>query len=623
MKNKENDLQLSIFDMLNIPSDIDKTYHSWEINELIEELLEAKRNAKKREDEEKRIQKAKEREERLRKEHERQEQHIQTVTSMDLPLDWYNAFDKDVRTQNVHFESIPDALIHCLTTLGKVDIEFIASVTGTDYKTVIYSLRGSIFQNPLTWGECFYKGWETSDEYLSGNLMRKWNEAKEANDKYKGYFKENVIAIEKLIPPSVATQDIYVTLGSPWIPPDIIDDFIIHLFGDPLKHCYNLELKWKIIESGKTKHDSLTGTWEIPVKSRYNHSVAVSRTWGTDRMEALYILEKTLNMKTIVIHDEVSCPTNASGIKKVINKAETLSAIEKQQKMIQNFQKWVWKYADRKERLETIFATNYGCIKRRIFDGSFLEFPTMSKQINMYPYQKNAVARILFTPNTLLAHDVGAGKTYVMIAAGQELRRMGLSKKNMYVVPNNIVGQWKKIFLEMYPDAKLLCVEPKMFIPDKRENVLKRIRDKDFDAIIIAYSCFEQIPLSKAYYLETLKENKELIEQTVCQENKATFGLKRKKDKLSKALSELSLAMDDVYNTVYFDELGITRLFVDEAHNFKNVPIETNITKVLGINSTGSKKCRDMMDKVHMIQKNNEGKGVVMATATPEITPYL
>ena len=241
----------------------------------------------------------------------------------------------------------------------------------------------------------------------------------------------------------------------------------------------------------------------------------------------------------------------------------------------------------------------------------------MSPSVHLYPYQKDAVARILFTPNTLLAHDVGAGKTYIMIAAGQELIRMGLSKKNLYVVPNNIVGQWRDIFVTMYPNANLLCVDPKSFAPNKREHVLEQIRDKNYDGIIMAYSCFEQIPLSKDYYKADLEEKKGLLAQIANQQGKATSKLKRKREEVQKALSELTVAIDDLYNTIYFDELGITRLFVDEAHNFKNVPIETKTNNVLGINSKGSKRCQDMMDKVHMVQKKNLGKGVVMATGTP------
>lgn len=594
-----------------------KQMSSDELADIIGKLQKAKSFAQKRE---KADRERREREEaRLREEEKKRQKdaHIQEVTSMDLPLDWENAFNQDVRTQGVHADSISDGLILSLSNLGMVNIEYISAITGENYKTIICALKGSIYQNPLTWNECFYQGWETAEEYLSGNLMRKLKAASEANKEYNGYFTDNIKAIEKILPPTVATKDIYVTLGSPWVPTDVIDDFIVYLFGDPLKYCSYYGNKDLIPEEYKTIHDEITGTWEIPCKSRYNHSVGVSRTYGTDKLEALHILEKTLNMKTVAVTEEINCPTNVSGKKRVINKADTVEAIEKQQKLIAAFQKWVWTDDARKERLEIIFENNFSCVRRRIFDGSFLEFPTMSKSVNLYPYQKDAVARIIFSPNTLLAHDVGAGKTYVMIAAGQEMKRMGLSTKNMYVVPNNIVGQWKNIFLVMYPNAKLLCVDPKTFIPNKREEILERIRDEDFDGIIIAYSCFEQIPLSKDYYIEELTAKKELVSNLATQKGKATSRLQRKKEALERALYEMTLAMDDMYDTVYFDELGITRLFVDEAHNFKNVPFETKVNKVLGISGSGSKRCQDMMDKVHMVQKKNDGKGVVFATGTP------
>ena len=536
---------------------------------------------------------------------------------MDLPLDWGSVFGTDKSTAGEHFDSIPDALVHCICTHGEVDIEYISAVTGEDCKIVIETLKGSIYQNPDKWGEVYYKGWEMAEEYLSGNLMRKWQAANEANKKYNGYFKDNLRAIEKVLPPSVATKDIYITLGSPWVPADIIDDFMMELFGNPFRFAYTPEFQKRVEEYYGTKHDPITGSWEIPEKNRYYHSVLVSRTYGTERMEALHILEKTLNMKTIVVTDEEKCRTNSSGKKRVINQAETLAAIEKQKKLIKAFQDWVWKDKARKERLEIIFENRFSCVKRRLFDGSFLTFPNMSDAIQLYPYQKNAVARILFTPNTLLAHDVGAGKTYVMIASGQELKRMGLSAKNMYVVPNNIVGQWAQIFKTMYPDAKLIVVDPKSFKPEKRKKILERIRDEESDGIIIAYSCFEQIPLSKEYFREEIREEKEKVEQAIREKKKATGKLKKKRDQLISDLEDLLYGTEDTCDGLYFDELGITRLFVDEAHNFKNVPLETKANCVLGISSAGSKKCRDMLDKVHMIQKNNGGKGVVMATGTP------
>lgn len=605
--------QMSIFQIMNLLDDPENTFSSEDISKIIDKLSGVKRKkesieAKKRQQEER-----ERREREAREAKERKEAHIREVTSMDLPLDWENAFNQDVRTQGIHADSISDGLIYSLSNLGRVDIEYISSVTGEDYKTIICALKGSIYQNPETWGECFYKGWETSEEYLSGNMMRKWKAAKDANKEYNGYFADNIRAIEKVLPPTVATKDIYVTLGSPWVPADVIDDFIEYLLGDWRRHWYSINDE----EDFHTKHDELTGTWEIPFKSRYNHDVKVTRTYGTDRINALHILERTLNMKSVAVTDEVVCNTNSSGKKRVINQSETILAIEKQNKMIKAFQKWVWEDERRKERLEMIFENNFSCVRRRIFDGSFLRFPDMSPAINLYPYQKDAVARILFTPNTLLAHDVGAGKTYVMIAAAMEMRRMGLSEKNMFVVPNNIVGQWKNIFYAMYPSANILCVEPKSFTPSKRESVLERIRDEDFDGIIIAYSCFEQIPLSKEYYQNQLIDEQELIAEIAGKRNKATSRLKKKQEAVSKALSELAASMGDLYKGVYFDDLGITRLFVDEAHNFKNVPIETKADKVLGISASGSKKCQDMMDKVRMVQKKNDGAGVVFATGTP------
>lgn len=611
-KNKSTDdfSRLGLLDML---TGVDGNFSSAEIKAAIDKLRKAKLAAERREELEEYRKEKREAARKAAEEKAQKEAHVREVTCMDLPLDWENVFNRDVRTQGVHADSISDGLVYSLSNLGRVDIEYISSITGEDYKTVIGALKGSIYQNPETWGECFYKGWETSEEYLSGNMMRKWKAAKDANKEYNGYFADNIRAIEKVLPPTVATKDIYVTLGSPWVPADVIDDFIEYLLGDWRRYWYSINDE----EDFHTKHDELTSTWEIPFKSRYNHDVKVTRTYGTDRINALHILERTLNMKSVAVTDEVVCNTNSSGKKRVINQSETILAIEKQNKMIKAFQKWVWEDERRKERLEVIFENNFSCVRRRIFDGSFLRFPDMSPAINLYPYQKDAVARILFTPNTLLAHDVGAGKTYVMIAAAMEMRRMGLSEKNMFVVPNNIVGQWKNIFYAMYPSANILCVEPKSFAPSKRESVLERMRDEDFDGIIIAYSCFEQIPLSKEYYQNQLIDEQELIAEIAGKKNKATSRLKKKQEAVSKALSELAVAMDDLYNGVYFDDLGITRLFVDEAHNFKNVPIETKADKVLGISASGSKKCQDMMDKVRMVQKKNDGAGVVFATGTP------
>lgn len=593
------------------------TLSSKEIAEAINEFRRLYTETEARERREEQERKLAEAERLAREEQEREKAHIAAVTSMDLPMDWENVFRPDVRTQDVHLDSIPDAMIKSLTELGRVDIEYISLITGADLKTVIVTLRGSIYQNPMTWDECFYKGWETSDEYLSGNLMRKRKEAKAANDRYDGYFSENIKAIDAVLPPSVAADDIYITLGSPWVPADVIDDFISEVFGEIDRYEF-----WKMNpECFRTIHDALTGTWEIPYKTRYGYYKQVGK-YGTERIKALHILEQTLNMKSVVVTDEIDCPANASGKKRVINEEETAAALEKQQKLIKKFQSWVWTDVKRKKRLEKIFSERYSCVRRRIIDGSFLEFPGMSPSVQLYPYQKNAVARILFTPNTLLAHDVGAGKTYIMIAAGQELRRTGLSKKNMFVVPNNLVGQWQNIFTEIYPSARLLCVAPKSFSPKKRNEVLEHIRDEDYDGIIIAYSCFGQIPLSRDYCIDAIREK---IDRLRKQNAKTIWGIPRLKTMiktLERKLALMEAEAADSADKIYFDELGITRLFVDEAHNFKNVPIVTQTETVLGINSCGSLKCLDMMEKVHMVQKQNDGKGAILATGTPYASPY-
>lgn len=298
------------------------------------------------------------------------------------------------------------------------------SISSKDLKTAIKSLQKA------------YNNAEKREEKERKKKLeeeRKERERIEEEKRQAHYFRENKKAIEKVLPNTVSTKDIYITLGSPWVPTDIIEDFIDYLLG--INYLVDRSLP-------RVTHDEITGTWQILNKSTYKGSVASKSTYGTSKLEAIYIIEKTLNMKSVAVMDKVYCPQNKSGEKRVINKSETLLAVEKQNKIIKEFQGWVWRNAVRKERLEIIFENQYSCVRKRNFDGSFLTFPNLSPAVNLYPYQKNAVARILFSPNTLLAHDVGAGKTYVMIAAGMELQRMGLSKKNLYVVPNNIIQIW-------------------------------------------------------------------------------------------------------------------------------------------------------------------------------------
>lgn len=444
---------------------------------------------------------------------------------------------------------------------------------------------------------------DMTDEVTCIDLPLDWEEpAPEADDDPR---------IEEVTAKWVTSDDIYITLGSPWVPADVIDDFILHIFKDLENKYWFHEIAGDVYN---TKHDEYTGSWEIPLKSRYSFYSNINH-YSTGRVEALHILERTLNGKSIIVEDSISSKTTKSGEKKVINKAETTAALDAQRRMIEDFKSWVWTDPARKERLERIYNEKFCGIQKHFYDGSRLTFPGMSPDVELYPYQKNAVARMISTPNTLLAHDVGSGKTYEMIAAGMELKRTGKSEKNLFVVPNDIVGQWETIFRTMYPDAKLIVVEPKTFKPAKRESVIESLRDDDYDGAIIAYSCFEQIPISLEYYKEELREAIDVLNNISADFTRATKRVKNRKSFLQEQLFKLETSVNKAACNIFFDQLGVTRLFIDEAHNFKNIPISTMSGSVLGISTGNSKKCKEMLAKVRVVQKN--GGGVVLATGTP------
>ncbi|MCD8306612.1 MAG: SNF2-related protein [Clostridia bacterium] len=591
------------------------------VRDALQRLLALRKEREEREQEEQlRLQKEREEEERAkrieeyRKEQQRQEEEqkrMQSITDMEMPLDLVNLYATDSRAEGVHADSPADGLILSLSNLGRVDIEYISQITDLDYRTVITELRGSIYQNPEVWDECFYKGWETADEYLSGNLVRKLKAAKEANERMGGYFARNIEALEAVMPEKLSKGDIYVALGSPWVPEDVIYDFMSYLLGRPKK-----------AKGCGVKRDAYTGAWEITNRYLYyscgGSSVKLRETYGTGRLDALDILERTLNMKSAAVYDVIRVDINKTGKATVLNKAETVAAMEKQKLIQDKFSKWVWKDKDRAARLEEIYESQYSCVRKRTFDGSFLQFPGMAEGFSLYKYQKDAVARIIFTPNTLLAHEVGAGKTYIMAAAGMEMKRMGLSSKNMYVVPNNILGQWADMFRALYPQASLLVADTKDFTPAKKHDTMQKMRDEDYDAIIIPYSSFTRIPVSIEHEIEECRDELEKMKKAGKQ--KATQRLRYRQTVLEKRLKKLEYDRDSKERDeteIYFEDLGVTRLFVDEAHNFKNLPIETNVDRVLGINPSGSKKCEDMYKKVCIVQKDNDGGGVVMATGTP------
>lgn len=536
---------------------------------------------------------------------------LENLTSMELPLDWTNLYDDDERTTGVFVESISDGLVKCLNVLGRVDIEYIAKITGYSLKEVIIELGSNIYQNPLYWEESFYKGYETADEYLSGNIYQKLQIALEMNKKYLGYFKKNVEALKLVKPKFVFSNQIYVTLGSPWVPSTVIDQFIDELFGvSGYGRCYGPHAR----EELKIIHNEENGSWEIPYKSRYyNYNVAVNRTYGTKEINALHIIERTLNMRTIQITKAVK---SGKSEKRTVDHEATTLAIEKQKLLIEKFQSWVWQDKERKKLLTSIYEQKYCSNVLRRYNGSFLEFKGMNDEINLYEYQKNSVARILFSPNTLLAHEVGAGKTYVMVAAGMELRRIGISKKNLYVVPKSLVSQWSHMFKYIYPNANILTVTTSMFNVNKMFETLKLIKNGDYDAVIMAYSSFDRIPVSKTYLLEIIKEKLNKLNERKSKK-KQTAETKEKIKELQDEIVELETKYINNPDVVYFDELGINTLFVDEAHNYKNLNIESKIMNINGIRSSGSKKCDEMLLKVRLVQKNNNGRGIVFATGTP------
>ena len=401
------------------------------------------------------------------------------------------------------------------------------------------------------------------------------------------------------IPHTVPYTDIEVSPGVPWVSRQIIGDFVYFLVFD--------RERWETKNNAplytEVNYEPVTGNWFITNKTYYSNA-RLDYAYGLSRYNALYILEATLNLR------EIRRPT----------REETAAALEKQEKLRELFRDWLWRDADRRFAVEESYNRMFGRFEVKQFDGSALRFPEMSRDITLYPYQKDAVQRIVREKNTLLAFDVGAGKTYIMIAAAMKLRQEGISRKNLFVVPNNIVGQWELIFQKMYPAAKLLTVSPGTFKPEMRRRVLKQIQCGDYDGIIMAYSCFEEIPLSSEYVLEKMNEELARIEEAyrrLCFSVGVGAALRREEANIRKTAAQLVDSMHAASDAITFEQLEIGTLFVDEAHNFKNIPIQSRLKNISGVNLKGSYKCLQMQRKVQCVQEMNDGRGVVFATGTP------
>lgn len=520
------------------------------------------------------------------------------LKSQNIQVSFDTIFNDEVKVTHC---SVSDALIHSLNNHGCVDVVYISQLTKKDLKTVIKELEGTIFLDPRKW-DCRFpikNGWVTKEEYLSGNVLDKFRLAIRANDQYKGLFDLNIKALMSVLPKSIDEKDIYVTLGTPWLPTSVIEEFIRYLL-----HYYE-----------KVNHDNITGSWHL--EYRYGGDYILNnRTYGTYYMNAVNIIEKTLNLLPIKVTRNIGSKDNP---KYLTNERETNLALEKQSLILGKFQDWVWKDPIRTKALKNIFYEKYCSSRKRTFDGSFLTFPDLNEDVSLYPYQKNAVARILFSKNTFLAHDVGSGKTYEMVAAGHELKRIGLSKKNVYVVPNNIVQQWESIYKMMYPQDNILVVTNKVFNPEKREETLRKMKDEDYAAIIIDYASFSLIKLSPRFYIKKFLDTKNSLASLNYKERTPTVSRKlsylRKKEQ--EYIDELDREQRESEGKIFFEDLNIDRLFVDEAHNFKNVPFFSKNNMLLGLNQSGSKTCEEMMDKVHYIQSKHNGGGIIFASGTP------
>lgn len=416
-------------------------------------------------------------------------------------------------------------------------------------------------------------------------------------------------SLQSLRPHTIPYTNIEVSLGAPWITVEIINDFVVDLLELDKKNQFNEHWHKYIDERSIVSYEPITGYWNVYCKNVFGDTTLGTQKWGTNRYNALQIIEATLNFREIKIYDRLNN----------LDEESTIAVLEKQRLITEEFKRWIWQNDLRRWEVEEAYNLMFNDLQVHPYDGSKLEFADISPDIELFDYQKDAIAQIVSTPNTLLAFDVGAGKTFIMVAAAMEMRRQGLSRKNMFVVPNNIVGQWEDMFLRLYPRARLLTVEPKYFKAPLRHKTLSQIRDGDYDGIIIAYSCFEQIKLSSTFVRNEIDQLIDRLREAKSNQSRYTLEnfLQHEIDMLQKELNNLLKKISVAGDEITFDQLGINTLFLDEAHNFKNVPLKTRLDNIRGVNVKGSSKCSQMLYKVRSVQRQNNGRGAVFATGTP------
>ena len=506
-----------------------------------------------------------------------------------------------------------EALAVSIGEHGKVDLPYMADLLGTpgNYERITTELSGVIFKEPAADADDPEAGWQTADEYLSGNVRDKLRMAQLAAESHPE-FRVNVEALEKAQPKDLEASEIDVRLGATWLDPSIVQQFMMETFQPPYRIRYNNAII--------VRYSPYTSEWRISNKSATGYGdIMATETYGTRRANAYKILEDTLNLRDSRVYDTIE---EDGKEKRVLNQNETTLAQQKQQAIKDAFAGWVWKDPQRRTLLVKKYNELFNSTRPREYDGSHIHFVGMNPEISLREHQRNAIAHVLYGHNTLLAHEVGAGKTFEMAAAAMESKRLGLCQKSLFVVPNHLTEQWASEFLHLYPNAKLLVTSRKDFEPGNRKTFCSRIATGDYDAIIIGHSQFEKIPLSAERQERLIQEQMDEIEEAI-EEAKEQAGehftvkqLEKLRKTLKQKLEKLQAAerKDDV---VTFEQLGVDRLFVDESQAFKNLYLYTKMRNVAGLSTSEAQKSSDMFGKCRYLDEITGGRGVIFATGTP------
>mgnify|MGYP000740760117 CR=1 FL=1 len=508
-------------------------------------------------------------------------------------------------------DTASEALAVSLGEKATIDMDYMMELSGKSENEIFEDLKGVIFLNPLyEYGNSYEPKYLMADEYLSGNVREKLRIAKNSAELYPEDYKVNVEALQNVQPKDLTASEISVRLGATWLPPDDVQEFIFHLLETPRYAQWNI----------KVHFSPFTSEWNIEGKSYDKGNVRAYNTYGTSRINAYKIIEETLNLKDVRIFDYSE---DDEGKKKaVLNKKETAIAQSKQEMIKQEFQDWIWSDPERRERLCKSYNEKFNSVRPREYDGSHIIFNGMNPEIELREHQKNAVAHILYGGNTLLAHAVGAGKTFEMVAAAQESKRLGLCNKSLFVVPNHLTEQWAAEYLQLYPAANILVATKKDFETKNRKKFCGRIATGDYDAVIIGHSQFEKIPMSIERQRAILEQQLEEITGGIAElkrnrgENFSIKQLEKSKKSIRQKLDKLNdqTKKDDV---VTFEELGVDRLFVDESHYYKNLYLYTKMRNVGGIAQTEAQKSSDLFMKCRYLDEITGGRGTIFATGTP------